>query len=456
MVSSSNVQGVSPEIKPGRLDAGQYEQNFSDIHPPLDSHQASIEAGRCYFCFDAPCMTACPTSIDIPLFIRQIATGNTTGAADTIFQQNIMGGMCARVCPTETLCEEACVRNGCEEKPVKIGLLQRFSTDAYMENDLHPFQRAIDTGKKIAVVGAGPAGLSCAHRLASLGHDVTVYDAREKSGGLNEFGIASYKSTENFAQREVDFILSIGGISIKNGVALGRDIDLDALRQDFDAVFLGMGMGGVNDLGLEGEDMDGVMNAIDYIAELRQSADLSSLPVGRHVVVIGGGMTAVDIAVQTRLLGAENVTLVYRRGPEQMKASEFEQHLAKIKGVKIIQWAKPVELISENNAVRAIRFDYTEMDAQGKLAATGEQFDLAADMVFKAIGQKFINTVFNQSEAPELKNSRMVVDDDRRTSLAGVWAGGDCIDGGEDLTVAAVEDGKVAAMSIDQFLQANN
>lgn len=451
MVSSANIYGISS----GRLDAGQYEQNFSDIHPPLNPHQASIEASRCYFCFDAPCMTACPTSIDIPLFIRQIATGNTTGAADTIFQQNIMGGMCARVCPTETLCEEACVRNGCEEKPVKIGLLQRFSTDAYMEEDRHPFGRAADTGKKVAVIGAGPAGLSCAHRLASLGHEVTVYDAREKPGGLNEFGIASYKSTENFAQREVDFILSIGGISIENGVALGRDIELDTLRRDFDAVFLGMGMGDVNDLDLEGEDLDGVMNAIDYIAELRQTSDLSSLPVGRHVVVIGGGMTAVDIAVQTKLLGAEDVTLVYRRGQEQMKASVFEQHLANIKGVKIIQWGNPVELVSKDNAVCAVRFDYTEIDEQGKLVATGDQFELAADMVFKAIGQKFISTVFGRSEAPALKNNRMLVGDDRRTSLAKVWAGGDCIDGGEDLTVAAVEDGKVAAISIDQFLQAN-
>ncbi len=452
MVNRSNMNGISS----GRLAAGQYEQNFGDIHPPLDSHQASVEASRCYFCFDAPCLAACPTSIDIPLFIRQIATGNTTGAAETIFQQNIMGGMCARVCPTETLCEQACVRNGCEEKPVKIGLLQRFATDEYMDKGRHPFQRAVATGKKIAVVGAGPAGLSCAHRLAALGHRVTVYDTRAKSGGLNEFGIASYKSKNDFAQREVDFILSIGGIEIENGVTLGRDIELAAIRNYFNAVFLGMGMGGVNNLGLEGEDMGGVMNAIDYIADLRQASDLSSLPVGRHVVVIGGGMTAVDIAVQTKLLGAEDVTLVYRRGLEQMKASEFEQHLAKITGVKIIQWAKPTDLVSEGGAVRAIRFDYTELDDQGKLVSTGEQFELAADMVFKAIGQKFISTVFGAHDAPELKNNRIIVDENRKTSLPNVWAGGDCIDGGEDLTVAAVEDGKVAALSIDQFLKSGN
>ncbi|MBT7146506.1 MAG: NAD(P)-dependent oxidoreductase [Rhodospirillales bacterium] len=452
MGNTSNTQGISS----GRLDAGQYKQNFDDIHSPLDSHQASVEASRCYFCFDAPCMTACPTSIDIPLFIRQIATGDTTGSAETIFQQNIMGGMCARVCPTETLCEEACVRNECEEKPVKIGLLQRFATDSYMDKDRHPFQRKAETGKHVAVVGAGPAGLSCAHRLAAMGHEVTVYDAREKSGGLNEFGIASYKSTNNFAQAEVNFILSVGGIKIENNTALGSDIELDALRQDFDAVFLGMGMGGVNNLNLAGEDVDGVMNAIDYIADLRQASDFSSLPVGRRVVVIGGGMTAVDIAVQTKLLGAEDVTLVYRRGQDQMKASVYEQQLANIKGVKIVQWAMPAELISEDNVVRAIRFDYATTDDQGKLVATGEQFELAADMVFKAIGQKFINSVFGDSESPDLNNNRMVVGDDRKTSLSNVWAGGDCIDGGEDLTVAAVEDGKVAAMSIDQYLKTDS
>lgn len=440
-------------ISSGRLDASLYEENFSDIHPPLDSHQASIEANRCYFCFDAPCMTACPTGIDIPMFIRQIATGNTTGAAETIFQQNIMGGMCARVCPTETLCEEACVRNDCEEKPVKIGLLQRFATDDYLKLDRHPFRREAATGKSVAVVGAGPAGLACAHKLATLGHDVTIYDAREKSGGLNEFGIASYKATNNFAQREVDFILSIGGVTVEHNMALGRDIQLSALREKHDAVFLGIGMGGVNDLGLDDEKMPGVMNAIDYIADLRQSADLSGLPVGRRVVVIGGGMTAIDIAVQVKLLGAEDVTLVYRRGQEHMKASEFEQHLAKIKGVKIIHWAKPVELIGDNDGIRSIRFEYTAVGDNGKLESAGETFMLESDMVFKAIGQKFISTVFGDDEAPELKNNRIITDADRKTSLSDVWAGGDCIDGGEDLTVAAVEDGKVAAISMDRYMK---
>jgi len=451
MTSSS----TATEISTHRLEAHEYQQNFADLHPPLNAHQASVEASRCYFCYDAPCMTACPTSIDIPLFIRQIMTGNTTGAARTIFAENIMGGMCARVCPTETLCEEACVRNSCEEKPVTIGFLQRFATDAYMETAQHPFKRAPETGKTVAVVGGGPAGMSCAHRLAALGHSVTVFEAREKSGGLNEFGIASYKSTENFAAREIDFILSIGGIEVKNGQALGDGLELDALRQNYDAVFLALGQGGSNNLGLDGEDVDGVINAIDYIADLRQTPDLGALPVGRRIVVIGGGMTAIDIAVQTKLLGADDVVIAYRRGQQQMNASRYEQELAQTRGVKIVHWAKPVELNSASGNVQAVRFERTSLDEGGKLVGTGETFELAADMVFKAIGQVLLTEPIANSAGPELTRGRIMVNDERKTSLNNVWAGGDCIDGGEDLTVVAVEDGKIAATSIDLYLKSN-
>ena len=451
MDNSSTVGGIST----GRLSADQYEQNFQDLHPPLNSHQASIEAARCYFCYDAPCITACPTGIDIPMFIRQIMTGNTMGSARTIYAQNIMGGMCARVCPTETLCEQACVRNVCEDKPVEIGFLQRFATDIYMQSENHPFHRAQSSGKKVVVVGGGPAGLSCAHRLASMGHSVTVLEARDKSGGLNEYGIASYKSTNNFAQREVDFILSIGGIEIKNGERLGGSRELDALREEYDAVFLGLGQGGANALRLEGEHLNGVINAIDYIAELRQVQDLSRLPVGSRVVVIGGGMTAIDIAVQMKLLGAQEVTIVYRRGQDQMKASRYEQELAQTRGVKIVHWAKPTKLIASGDSISAIGFENTTIGSDGKLVDTGESFELAADMVFKAIGQVFLTDSFSESKAPELINGRIVVNGERKTSLPDVWAGGDCIDGGDDLTVAAVEDGKVAAMSIDRYLKSN-
>ena len=438
------------DVAAGRLKADDYAANFADIHPPLTAHQAEVEADRCYFCYDAPCTTACPTAIDIPLFIRQIATGNPTGSGATIFKQNIMGGMCARVCPTEQLCEEACVRTAAEAKPVKIGLLQRYATDHLIDEGRQVFDRAAPTGKRIAIVGAGPAGLACAHRLAVLGHEATVFEARRKPGGLNEYGIAAYKVVDGFAQAEVDYILAIGGIAIEYGKRLGDDISLEQLAEDYDAVFLAMGMGAVNGLGLDGEDMEGVGNAIDYIAELRQAPDLSSLEVGRGVVVIGGGMTAIDIADQSKRLGAEHVTLVYRRGADRMAASDFEQELAKIDGVTIICDARPHRLIVEAGQIAAVEFEYTETDGDGRLRGTGEKFTLDADVLFKAIGQKFTP---DGTPGLTLEGGRIAVDEARRTSRTGVWAGGDCIAGGQDLTVTAVEDGKRAAQSIDHSLR---
>src|SRR4051812_19218662 len=252
---------MTPDIAPGRLTPDLYAENFSDLHPPFDRHEARIAAERCLFCYDAPCITACPTGIDIPLFIREIITGNTIGSAKTILDANIFGGMCARVCPTETLCEEACVRMAAEGKPVEIGNLQRYATDDLIGRGRQLYTRGAPTGRRVAVVGAGPAGLSCAHRLAVLGHEVVVFEARDKPGGLNEYGIAAYKSTEDFAQREVDYILGVGGIAIEYGKRLGRDMTLDGLKGEFDAVFLGMGLGDTNDLDLS-DDLEGVMDAV--------------------------------------------------------------------------------------------------------------------------------------------------------------------------------------------------
>lgn len=446
---------TAPDIAAGRLDQDVYEQNFSDLHPLLQPHEATVEADRCYFCYDAPCMQACPTSIDIPQFIRQISTGNPTGSAKTIFEQNILGGMCARVCPTETLCEQVCVREVAEGKPVKIGQLQRYATDHFMAaHETTPFARKPATGKKIAVIGAGPAGLACAHALAVEGHDVDLFDARDKAGGLNEYGIASYKSVNNYAAREVQFVLSIGGITLKTGMRLGDNLDLADLRASHDAVFLGIGLNGVNALGLENETKDGVLDAVDYIADLRQADDLAALPVGRRTVVIGGGMTAIDIAVQTRLLGAEDVTIAYRRGQDRMNASEYEQHLAQTNGVKIMTWAQPKSLIATNGQVTAIELERTR-DDNGTLAGTGEVITLPADMVFKAVGQALVSAGLNgDGGGVEIQKGRIVVDADRKTNLADVWAGGDCILGGEDLTVAAVEDGKIAAAAIHRALSA--
>ena len=437
----------TPGIAPARLDRAEYAANFADLHAPLDDHEALVAADRCYFCHDAPCITACPTSIDIPLFIRQIATDTPEAAARTIFDQNILGGMCARVCPTETLCEEACVREAAEGKPVEIGRLQRYATDTVMAAGTHPYSRAAPTRRKVAVVGAGPAGLACAHRLAMKGHDVDIFEAREKPGGLNEYGIAAYKTVGGFAEAEVNWLMQIGGIRMLNGRALGRDLTLEELRGDYDAVFLGMGLAGVNALRTDGEDKEGVANAVDFIADLRQAGDLSALPVGRNVVVIGGGMTAVDAAVQSKLLGAENVTILYRRGRDAMPASRYEQDLAASRGVRIIFNAMPVRMTG-NGAVQALEAEYTTQTPEG-LKGTGERFTLPADQVFKAIGQSL-----GDAGALKLDGRKIAITGAGRTSEAGVWAGGDCASGGDDLTVTAVAEGRDAAEDIHASLSA--
>ena len=310
--------------------------------------------------------------------------------------------MCARACPTETLCEQACVREAAEGKPVEIGRLQRFATAQLMARDGHPYRRAAPTGRRVAAVGAGPAGLACAHRLALKGHAVTLFDARRRAGGLNEFGIASYKTVDDFAAREVDWLLGVGGIAVELGQRLA--------------------------------------------AELRQAEDLASLPVGRRVVVIGGGMTAVDAAVQSKLLGAEDVAMVYRRGRDTMSASGFEQDLATSKGVRILTNARPLRLVADG-AVRAVEFAYTE-DGPDGFRDTGETFRLPADQVFKAIGQKLEGAPGGAA----LEGGKIRVTATGRTSREGVWAGGDCVAAGDDLVVTAVAQGRDAAEDIHAAL----
>ena len=430
---------LAPGRAAGRLDAETLQANFADLHAPFNAHEAAVAADRCYFCYDAPCVAACPTTIDIPMFIRQIAGGAPKDAAKTIFDQNILGGMCARVCPTETLCEEACVREAAEGAPVEIGRLQRFATDKAMA-DPQPFARAAPTGKQIAVVGAGPAGLACAHRLAMHGHTVIIFDAREKGGGLNEYGIAAYKTVDGFAQAELDWLLGIGGIALETGRRLGDGLDLAALQADFDAVFLAVGLAGARALDIG----EGVRPAVDFIADLRQAEDLGEMEVGRNVVVIGGGMTAVDAAVQSKLLGAETVTLVYRRGKEAMAASDFEQDLAAQKGVAVRHWAQPKAVEPGQ-----ITFEYTGEDERG-FAGLGETFTLAADTVLAAIGQ----TLEGAPDGLAFDAGKIRVEGAGRTSLDKVWAGGDCATGGDDLTVTAVAEGRDAAEDIHAALSA--
>ncbi len=434
-----------PDIRAGRRDAAGYAAAFADAAPRFSRTQALVEAERCLYCYDAPCVEACPTGIDVPSFIRRIAEDNLRGAARTILDANPLGGTCARVCPTEELCEQVCVRVAQQGKPVEIGRLQRYAVDAVMDRPVSALlSRAAPTGRRVAIVGAGPAGLACAFGLARLGHEAVIHDARPRAGGLNEYGLATYKMAGDFAQAEIDWLLAIGGITLELGWRLDGTARLEALRAAYDAVYLAVGLTRTNALRIPGEDLAGVRDAIDFIAELRSAPDPAALPIGRRVVVIGGGMTAVDAAVQSKLLGAEDVHMVYRRGPEHMSASAAEQHWAQTNGVTIHHHLAPVAIDGDAGG-RAVAVRFAK-------AGAGEQV-LAADMVMKAIGQKLDDDVL-AGIGLKLNGGRVVADADGRTGVAGLWAGGDCRAGGRDLTVEAVEDGKRAAKSIHAALGA--
>ncbi|MCL6702539.1 NAD(P)-dependent oxidoreductase [Pseudomonas sp. T1.Ur] len=430
---------------------------FCDLAPPLNARQAHLEASRCLYCYDAPCVNACPSEIDIPSFIRNIHQDNVQGAAQRILSANILGGSCARVCPTEVLCQQACVRNNAQEcAPVLIGLLQRYAVDNAHFGE-HPFKRAAASGKRIAVVGAGPAGLSCAHRSAMHGHDVVIFEARDKAGGLNEYGIAKYKLVDDYAQRELDFLLEIGGIEIRHGQKLGDNLSLSDLHQQFDAVFLGLGLAASKQLGLSDEQAPGLLAATEYIRELRQADDLSQLPLADRCIVLGAGNTAIDMAVQMARLGARDVSLVYRRGLEDMGATVHEQDIAKANQVRLLTWAQPQQvLLDDSGVVRGMRFSRTHLES-GRLVIGSETFDLPADAIFKAIGQAFDDDALVDPLARELKrqDGRILVDEHLRTSIPGVYAGGDCTSLDQDLTVQAVQHGKLAAEAINAHLMLN-
>src|SRR6187200_1517247 len=341
-------------IQNNRLTNEQYEENFSDIRPPFENKTAAVvEANRCIFCYDAPCTKSCPTHIDVPKFIKQITTDNVKGSAHTILSSNIMGAGCAKVCPVEKVCEGACVFNLLEEEPIQIARLQQYSTAKALENNWQLFERKPSVGKKVAIVGAGPSGLSCAHVLSREGIDVTIFEKEAKGGGLMTYGIAAYKVTPQFCEEEVNYITSIGGIEIKYNQELGRNLSLAGLQKDFDAVFLGMGVGIARNLHIPGEQLEGVVDAIRFIHDIRNNG-FTSVAVGDKVAVIGMGMTAIDAATQAKRLGATEVTMLYRRTQDEMPCTEYELNIAKLDGCEIIWLASPKEITGNGKVEKLV------------------------------------------------------------------------------------------------------
>jgi len=442
-------------IQNNRLSIEVLREKFSDIHPPFEHAEgAIIEADRCINCYDAPCTKSCPTSIDVPLFIKQISSGNIKGSAKTIFTSNIMGGGCSKVCPVEKLCEGACVYNLLEEEPISIAKLQRYSTEKAIKEKWKLFERKPSNGKKVAVVGAGPAGLACAHALSLQGVDVTIFEKEEKGGGLMTYGVAAYKVTPDFCKDEVDYILSIGGIDVQYKKELGKDITLPELQQKYDAVFLGIGVGIARSLEIPGEELDGVVDAISFIYNLRTN-DYSSIAVGDKVAVIGMGMTAIDAATQSKRLGAKEVTMIYRRTENEKPCTDVELDIAKLDGCSFIWLASPKEIKGENGKVKklvCIKMKLGEPDASGRRAPvdTGETFTIDVDMIIKAAGQiPFEDLVSNSSI--QNKNGKISINTNSETNLKGVFAGGDSVNGGKEV-VDAVQAGKDGAKGILEYL----
>ncbi|GAB4318785.1 MAG: NAD(P)-dependent oxidoreductase [Candidatus Sumerlaeia bacterium] len=437
------------------LSADQLAGNFADLNPPLTRDEAVAEAARCLFCFDAPCTRACPTHIDVPKFIRQILHDNPAGAAETIFTQNIFGGSCARACPTEVLCEGACVDRALVNRPVQIGRLQRYATDHAMKRGLRFFQPGPDSGRRVAVVGAGPAGLSCAHELRRLGHAVTVFEARNAPGGLNTLGVAAYKITTEFSLDEIQAILEMG-IDLRLNSPVSPE-QLARLRREFDAVFLGIGLGETQRLNIPGEDGPGVWEGLAFVFQTH-TRPLGECEVGRRVVVIGGGNTAIDCAVQAARLGAQKVIVAYRRTQEDMPAYKFEYELALADGVEFEWLAAPIEFVHQDGALRAVKMQRLRQEGRGRRApltpVPGGEFLIECDMAVKALGQTPLADWLVRVEGVRLENGRVVVDPATGAvagGAPGLFAGGDCINGGAEI-VNAVQDGKTAARGIHEYL----
>ena len=437
------------------LDITQIEQNFSEINPALTVAEALHEANRCLYCYDAPCMHACPTHIDVPSFIKKIASGNLHGSARVIFDANPIGATCARVCPVEVLCEGACVEKTLLDKPIEIGRLQRYATDHAMSNGRQIFPKGESNDKSVGIVGSGPAGLSCASYLARLGYDVTVYEKRAQAGGLDTYGMAEYKMPQSVSLSEVEHVAAMGvkfmlnteivhGAEPKSEV-LGEvnSVGFDLLNEWHDAIFLATGLGETNKLNIPGEDLEGVYDALEFIHYIK-TRDWKSVPLGKNVVVIGAGNTAIDAVTQARRLGAEKVTMVYRRTEKDASAYAYEMELARKDGVEFIWQAAPIGILSDedNTYVIGLRCEKTD----GSL----ELFEVKCDMVIKAVGQQKMHLFFSDVAGVEVdEKGRVVVNDQMQTSNPKIFSGGDCANGGKE-AVDASQMGKHAAMGIHE------